>query len=120
MTNFVEAILFRIRTGCPWRDLPQEFGNSNSIFQKFNRWSISDKLIKIFKLFANCADVEWVFIDGSHVRAHQHSSGRKDQDISKSIGGNSSKIHLAVYSNDNPIELIIFDGTTHDLKIAPT
>ena len=77
LRNFVEASLFRIRTGCPWRDLPSEFGNSNSIFQKFNRWSSNDKLMKIFKLFANDADVEWVFIDGSHVRAHQHSSGKK-------------------------------------------
>ena len=120
LRNFVEAILFRIRTGCPWRDLPSEFGNSNSIFQKFNRWSSNEKLVKIFKLFANNADIEWIFIDGSHVRAHQHSSGRKDQDISKSIGGNSSKIHLAVDSNGNPIEFIISDGTTHDMKIAPT
>ena len=119
LRNFVEAILFRIRTGCPWRDLPSEFGNSNSIFQKFNRWSSNEKLVKIFKLFANNADIEWIFIDGSHVRAHQHSSGIKDQDISKSIGGNSSKIHLAVDSNGNPIEFIISDGTTHDMKVAP-
>ncbi len=52
--------------------------------------------MKIFKLISSNADMEWVFIDASHVRAHQHSAGIKDQDISKSIGGNSSKIHLAV------------------------
>uniref|UniRef100_UPI0011781F63 transposase n=3 Tax=Acinetobacter TaxID=469 RepID=UPI0011781F63 len=55
----------------------------------------------------------------SHVRAHQHSAGIKDQDISKSIGGNSSKIHLAVDADGNPIEIIISDGTIHDVKIAP-
>ncbi|RZG71451.1 transposase, partial [Acinetobacter sp. WCHAc060033] len=92
LRNFIEAILFRIRTGCPWRDLPEEFGKSNSIFQKYNRWSIKDKIMKIFKLLANDADIEWLFIDGTHVRAHQHSAGIKNQDISKSIGGNSSKI----------------------------
>ena len=119
LRNFIEAILFRIRTGCPWRDLPQEFGKPNSIFKKYNRWSKSNKFLNIFKLFSQHADKEWVFIDGSHVRAHQHSAGLKNQDISKSIGGNSSKIHLAIDSNGNPIEFIISDGTTHDIKIAP-
>jgi hypothetical protein len=75
--------------------------------------------MKIFKLISSNADMEWVFIDGSHVRAHQHSAGIKDQDISKSIGGNSSKIHLAVDADGNPIEIIISDGTIHDVKIAP-
>ena len=111
LRNFIEAILFRIRTGCPWRDLPQEFGKSNSIFKKYNRWSKNSKFMNIFKLFSQHADKEWIFIDGSHVRAHQHSAGIKNQSISKSIGGNSSKIHLAIDSNGNPIEFIISDGT---------
>ncbi|WP_151959462.1 IS5 family transposase, partial [Acinetobacter bereziniae] len=64
-------------------------------------------------------DMEWLFIDGSHIRAHQHSAGIADQAISKSAGGNSSKIHLVVDSNGNPIDFIITDGTTHDVKVAP-
>ena len=39
LRNFIEAILYRIRTGCPWRDIPSYFGQSNSIFRRFNRWS---------------------------------------------------------------------------------
>lgn len=54
-----------------------------------------------------------------HVRAHQHATGIYHQAISKSIGGNSPKIHLAVDTNGNPIEFIIRDGTTHDVKVAP-
>ncbi|AMW79284.1 hypothetical protein AMD27_10520 [Acinetobacter sp. TGL-Y2] len=38
--------------------------------------------------------------------------------ISKSIGGNSSKIHLAVEANGNRMEFIMGDGTTHDVKVA--
>ena len=117
---FLEAILYRIRTGCPWRDLPEEFGKPNSIFKKFNRWCKEDKLLKVFKLLSIHADLEWIFIDASHVKAHQHATGIKNQSISRSIGGNSSKIHLAVDANGNPIEFIIGDGTTHDVKVAPT
>ena len=75
--------------------------------------------MKIFKIFSENADREWIFIDATHVRAHQHSAGIPNQDISKSVGGNSSKIHLAVDSHGNPIEFIISDGTTHDVKVAP-
>lgn len=60
-----------------------------------------------------------MFIDASHVRAHQHATGVKDQAISKSIGGNSSKIHLAVDSHGNPVQFLIEDGKTHDVKVAP-
>ena len=45
----VEAMLYCMRVGCPWRDLPAAFGRWNSIDQKCNRWAYKDKLIKIFK-----------------------------------------------------------------------
>ncbi len=70
----------------------------NSIFKKYNRWSNKQNRMKIFKIFSENADREWIFIDTTHVRAHQHSAGIPNQDISKSVGGNSSKIHLAVDS----------------------
>src|SRR5438105_4064630 len=40
----VEAMLYRMRVGCPWRDLPADFGCWNSIYQQFNRWSSKNKL----------------------------------------------------------------------------
>jgi transposase len=49
LRKMVEGMLHRMRVGCPWRDLPPYFGSWNSIFQKFNRWSTKDKLMKIFK-----------------------------------------------------------------------
>ena len=58
-------------------------------------------------------------VDASHIRAHQHATGFKDQAISRSIDGNSTKIHLALDSNGNSIQFLIHDGTTHDMKVAP-
>ena len=94
----VEAMLYRMRVGCPWRDLPAEFGCWNSIYQKFNRWSSKGKLMAIFKSLAQEPDLEWEFIDGSIVKAHQHSAGAasdENQAIGKSRGGNTTKIHMA-------------------------
>ena len=71
----VEAILYRIRTGCPWRDLPQAFGCWNRIYKRFNAWSAAGKWIEIFKALVVEPDLEWAFIDGSYAKAHQHSAG---------------------------------------------
>ena len=90
MSKTVEGILYRMRTGCPWRDLPHHFGKWNSVYQQFNRWSANDKLMSLFKTLVHEPDLEWGFIDGSFVKAHQHSAGAagdNDQGIGKSKGG---------------------------------
>ena len=48
-----EGILYRMRVGCPWRDLPSKFGFWNSIYQQFNRWSSKDKGLLTIHLMAN-------------------------------------------------------------------
>lgn len=120
----VEGMLYRIKNGCPWRTLPKEFGNWNTIFKKFNAWSKDGKIYLVFKVLSFDQDTEWIFIDGSVVRAHQHSSGaakvsnESDHGIGRSVGGLSSKIHLAVDSSGNPINFEVTGGEVHDSKVA--
>ena len=54
--------VYRMRTGCPWRDLPDDFGNWNSIYKRFNEWSQKEILIKIFRELSKDSDCEWKFI----------------------------------------------------------
>jgi transposase len=119
---FVEAILYRGRTGVPWRDLPSRFGNWKSIHQRFGRWAKSGVFESIFKLLASDADTEYMMIDATIVRAHQHSAGaRKDngpQAIGRSRGGLTTKIHALVDALGNPANLILTAGQTHDLACA--
>ena len=118
----VEGILYRMRVGCPWRDLPSIFGFWNSIYQQFNRWSAKNKLISIFKSLVVDPDLEWEFIDGSIVKAHQHSTGAAsdgDEAIGKSVAGNTTKIHMAVDACGLPIDFEITGGEVHDCKVAP-
>lgn len=66
-------------------------------------------------------DAEWVFIDGSYVRAHQHASGARhgeERAIGKSRGGSTTKIHIAADAHGNPIDFEITGGEIHDSKIA--
>lgn len=65
--------------------------------------------------------MEWVFIDGSYVKAHQHSAGAtsgKDEAIGKSRTGNTSKIHLAVDACGLPILFEITGGQINDCTQA--
>ena len=72
---FVEAVLFRFRAGVPWRDLPARFGDWKIVYQRFNRWAKSDVFERVFRLLASDHDNEYMMIDATIVRAHQHSAG---------------------------------------------
>ena len=74
---FLEAVLWRVRTGLPWRDLPSEFSNWNSIFQRFRRWVRAGVFERIFERLSGQPDFEYVLIDGTIVTAHQKASGAK-------------------------------------------
>ncbi|WP_212749937.1 IS5 family transposase [Acinetobacter pittii] len=116
--NTLEGILYRMRTGIQWRDLPERFGRWNSVFKRFNLWSKKGVLQKWFQSISSDNDPEWLFIDGSIVKAHQDSSGAassSDEAIGKSRGGSSTKIHLAVDSGGLPVYFEISGGQINDI-----
>ncbi len=75
--RFVEAVLWRFRTGSPWRDLPERFGNWNNVFRRFRRWALSGVFERVFSALSEEFDLEWVFVDGTVVQAHQKAAGAK-------------------------------------------
>ncbi len=74
---FVDAVLWIARTGSPWRDLPIEFGNWNSNFQRFRRWAKNGVWENLLKALAEDPDLEYLLIDATVVRTHQHAAGAK-------------------------------------------
>jgi transposase len=75
--KFVDAVLWIARTGSHWRELPPDFGKWNSVFQRYNRWSEKGVWESLFKALADDPDFEFVMMDATIVRAHQHSAGAK-------------------------------------------
>lgn len=71
---FVNAVIWVARTGAPWRDLPERFGNWNSVFQRFNRWAKQSVWQKVFEAIRD-PDLESLMLDSTTIRAHQHAAG---------------------------------------------
>jgi len=74
---FIEAVLFRAKTGMPWRDLPERFGPWKSVYNRFNNWAKKGHWATIFKELQLEVDEVGSIVDGSVVRAHQDASGGK-------------------------------------------
>jgi transposase len=108
---FVDAVLYRYRTGIPWRDLPNDLGSWKNIHRRFSRWAKRGVWAAILGVLAQDADNEYAMIDSTVVRAHQHSAGARkvdgDQAIGRSRGGLSTKIHALVDALGNPIKAIL-------------
>ena len=74
---FLEAVLWCVRVGGPWRDLPPGFGEWNSVFRRFRRWAERGVFQRIFEVVSGDPDFEYVLIDGTIISVHQKASGAK-------------------------------------------
>jgi transposase len=89
----INAIVWIVKTGAPWRDLPERFGSWNSVYSRYSRWTKRGIWENIFLELSKDQDTEEYMIDGSYVRVHQHGTGGK--------GGTKSK-ELVVLEVDIP------------------
>src|SRR4028119_2475459 len=83
---FVEAVLYRYRTGIPWRDLPERFGDYRKVHTRFSCWARSGVWERVFQHLAGDADNEYAMIDSTIVHAHQHSAGAAKKTVMKRSG----------------------------------
>lgn len=87
---FLEAVLWRVRTGSPWRDLPPAFGRWNSQFRRFRRWAKAGIFKILFKDMSNDPDLEYALIDGITVQVHQKATGAKGGPSIKPLGARAA------------------------------
>lgn len=74
---FVEGVLWIVRTGSAWRDLPAVFGEWNSVFRRFSRWSRKGVWWRIFEAMSDDSDFEYLIVHSTVICAHQHAAGAK-------------------------------------------
>jgi transposase len=73
----INGIFYVLRTGSPWRDLPERYGPYTTVYNRFNRWAKKGIWLRIFEVLAAKSPQSMQFIDSSIVRAHQHAAGGK-------------------------------------------
>lgn len=88
---FINAVFWILRTGAPWRDLPQDLGGWSNTHRRFIRWRNAGIWEKLLEQLVEAPDFEWLMIDASHVKVHPHAAGAKggNQDMSLTKGGST-------------------------------
>ncbi|WP_093471594.1 MULTISPECIES: IS5 family transposase [unclassified Streptomyces] len=134
----INGILFRQRTGLPWRDLPTRFGKWKTVYDRHRRWSADGTWESLLRTVQADADVEgqidWsvVSVDSTVCRAHQQAAGahhrlprvlgrwrrpaehRPDEALGRSRGGLTTKIHLASDGSCRPLAVLVTPGQWGD------
>lgn len=117
-----EAMVFILRTGIPWRDLPAGYGPWSSVYTRWRRWCQSGLWAKLLAVLARKARGRLRFLDTSHVKVHQDASnpagGQQNQAIGRTKGGLNTKISAWVDGRGRAISLSLAAGQQHDVQVA--
>jgi transposase len=134
LRQLIDGIRFRVRTGCPWRDVPERYGTWQSVYGLFRAWQLADRWTAIVTslqaLGAEAGLIDWtVSVDSTINRAHQHAAGARrhpedqctppagepaDHALGRSRGGLSTKVHLASEQGRKTLATVLTPGQAAD------
>jgi transposase len=117
----LNGIFWVLRSGAPWRDLPENYGPYTTCYNRFVRWRRAGIWDQIMEALASGHDAAVQMIDTSVVRVHQHGACIADnnhQEMGRSRGGLTSKIHAVVDTNGLPVHLALTPGEAHDNRLC--
>jgi transposase len=116
---FINAVLWIAKTGAPWRDLPERFGNWNSVWKRFDRWCRKGVWQRIADALQD-PELKQLILDSTIIRAHQHAAGAhggpEKEALGRSRGGFSTKIHVAANQAGKPCRFILTPGQQADIS----
>ncbi|MYQ97565.1 MULTISPECIES: IS5 family transposase [unclassified Streptomyces] len=133
----INRVLWRLRTGAPWRDLPERYGPWQTVHERFARWEADGTWARLLEEAQVSDDsvgvVEWtVSVDSTINRAHQHAAGARKkgpqagdeledpkraahrQALGRSRGGLTTKVHLACDGRGLPLAAVVTPGNVND------
>ncbi len=119
----VEAMIYLLRVGCPWRDLPELFGSWNSVYTRWRRWAQSGLWHAILCFLARRAEGSLRAIDSTFLKVHQHgvnpAGGQAAQAMGRTKGGLNTKLHAVVDGRGRAVAQLLSAGQVSDVKMAP-
>ncbi|MFF0360380.1 IS5 family transposase [Streptomyces fungicidicus] len=136
----INGVLWRLRTGAPWRDLPERYGPWQTVYERFARWEADGTWTRLLEQVQvrddSIGTVEWtVSVDSTINRAHQHAAGARKkgpaagdeledpacatagQALGRSRGGLTTKVHLACDGRGLPLAVVVTPGNVNDSTV---
>ena len=117
-----EGMVYILRVGCPWRDLPSVYGPWSSVYTRWRRWCQCGLWVKLLGVLGRTAQGKLRFVDTSHVKVHQDGSnpagGQENQAIGRTKGGLNTKISDWVEGTGRAVSLSVAPGQHADVSIA--
>jgi transposase len=117
----LNGIFWVLRSGAPWRDLPESFGPYTTCYNRFVCWGRAGVWDQIMDALAATHDAAVQMIDTSVVRVHEHGAciaGNSEQHMGRPRGGLTTKIHAVVDTNGLPVQLGLTPGEAHDNRLG--
>lgn len=86
--EMINAILYWLNTGIPWRDLPERYGPWQSVYSRFRRWTLAGVWENVLSALIeqDLVDETALMLDSTTIKVHQHASGVKKGAITKKPG----------------------------------
>ena len=119
----LNGIFWVLRSGAPWRDLPERYGPRTTCYNRFNRWRKAGVWDRLMDAITEAYDGDVQMIDSSSVRVHQHAGPVCQKKggarcMGRSRGGLTTKIHAVVEARGLPIRLGLTPGQAYDGEAA--
>jgi transposase len=137
--QLTDGIRWRVRTGAPWRDVPECYGSWLAVYGLFRRWQRAGIWAQVLAGLQARADaaglITWdVSVDSTIARAHQHAAGARrqpglqkeppgaepaDHGLGRSRGGWATKVHLACEQGQKPLAMVVTGGQCRGQPAVP-
>src|SRR5215470_15309480 len=133
----LNGIFWRLHSGAPWPDIPERYGNSKTIYDRYTTWRRDGTWDRILKTLQTKLDAQgasdweqWsldstiVRAEGAAATAEKHGPDGADEPsnhaLGRSVGGFSTKIHLLSDGNGVALDATLTPGQTHESTQAET
>lgn len=122
LRRFLDAVVWILRSGAPWRDLAHGLGNWQSVYRRYRRWALNGRSERLRQTLGLGARPKLLLIDSAIVKAHAHAAGALQrmgyQALGRSRGGFTTKLHAVVNEHGELVRYVLTGGEVADITQA--
>jgi len=113
----LNGMLWMVRSGAQWRELPEVYGPWQSVYARFAKWRDGGALETVFHALSANADIENLIVDSSCIKVYESANGggkTADKAVGCTSGELNTKTHAVVDGFENPVTFLLSAKNDHD------